>query len=361
MKSNTNFVSDYTGTSNPLSIVPIDLIIIQVGIPAIVKYFQPKQTIKRLFIEWTKATCRQLRLTSFIFGGRKPEEEGTLVYHSWWAWLTRTKPEHYPPAGTNQDVIGNEVSYFWDGQLLRVPRHDSVPIIERRRMLVPIDNYTLEPVDEVERMLGHPAATAAGGEEVNTVVVYSPPNFKQRLIIFVGFMWLSSSIFFCAMTVLPVVFGRHVFKEFFHVQNEVHDIYSFVLGGAILLLCGATVSRFFRAVNDIWFQSDWSGLFSTLWSHIKSFSSWAVRWIWFIWSFGVVLPLTFGILIELYFVLPLRQLGEDSPSVEVITVWSHGFACMVIFHGFIQVVPDATARNIINNVSVVFYESTNNG
>jgi E3 ubiquitin-protein ligase MARCH6 len=330
--------------------------VIQIGIPAIVKYFQPKQTIKRLFIKWMSFTCRQLRLTSFIFGGRRPEEEGTLVHHTWWSWITRLKPPHYPVEGNNEDLMGSEVSYLWDGQLLRVPRHDSVPIVDHRRMLVPIDNITLEPIDETERMLGHPASSAPGGDEVNTVVVYSPPHFKQRLLIFVGFMWLSTSIGFCAMTVLPVIFGRYIFKEQFHVQNEVHDIYSFVLGGSVLLLAGAFIAQSYKSIKEVWSQPTWSETSVSLWNHIKKWSSWGFRWTWFIVSFGIVLPVTFGILIELYFVLPLRQLGQESPTVEVMPMWSHGFACMIILHGFIQIAPDATARNTINEVGYLLLE-----
>ncbi|KAI7895814.1 uncharacterized protein EV154DRAFT_296354 [Mucor mucedo] len=336
--------------SNPLSVVPIDLIVIQVGIPAIVKYFQPKQTIKRLFIKWMTWTSRQLRLTSFIFGGRKPAEEGTLVYHSWWAWITRMQPNHYPDEGSCQDIIGPQVSYLWDGQLLRVPRHDSVPILDQRRMLVPVDTHDLQPVDELERIMGHPASSAPGGDEVNTVIVYSPPNFKRRLIVFVGFMWLTTSMAFCAMTILPVMFGRYVFEEMLGVHNEVHDIYSFVLGGTLLLLVGAFIAQCYKSMCEVMRQPTWNDFFAVLFQHAEKWTCWSLRWTWFIMSFGVVLPLVFGALIELYFVLPLRQLGQDSPTVEVMPMWSHGFACMVIFHGLIQVAPDATARNLINNV-----------
>lgn len=343
--------SDYADNSNPLSVVPIDLIVIQVGIPAIVKYFQPKQTIKRLFIKWMTFTSRQLRLTSFMFGGRKSEEEGTLVHHSWWAWIRRVKPNHYPAEGSSQDMIGSEVSYLWDGQLLRVPRHDSVPIVDHRRMLVPVDNNSLEPIDDTERRLGHPASSAPGGDEVNTIIVYSPPNFKRRVLIFVGFMWLTTSIAFCAMTVLPVIFGRYIFKELLQVQNEVHDIYSFVLGGTMLLLSSALIAQCYKSLKDIWCQPTWSESTVSLYQHTKKWFCWSFRWTWFITSFGIVLPLVFGILIELYFVLPLRQLGQESPTIEVMPMWSHGFACMVIFHGLIQVAPDATARNLINTVS----------
>lgn len=257
--------------------IPIDLIVVQVGIPAVVKYFQPKQTIKALFVASITWTCRQLRLSSFMFGGRKPEEEGTLTYHTWPAWLKRCQPLHYPAEGSGEDVIGPEVSYLWDGQLMRVPRHDSVPIIDRRRMLVPVDATTLEPINDRERQLGHPAASAPGGNEVNTIIVYSPPHFKQRVFVFLGFMWFSISVFCCAVTVVPVLLGRALFKEGFGVENDVHDIYSFVLGGFILLLACALANQCYKTLKDISSQNTWFDVCTSIWRHIKQWNRWVKR------------------------------------------------------------------------------------
>ncbi|KAI9486480.1 MAG: hypothetical protein EXX96DRAFT_549211 [Benjaminiella poitrasii] len=262
--------------SSPLSIVPVDLIVVQVCIPALVKYFQPKQTVKQLFFGCVAFACRQLRLTSFMFGGRRMEEEGTLAYHNWLAWIKRRKPSHYPAEGSCENVIGADVSYIWDGQLLRVPRHDSVPIVERRRMLVPVDNRTFEPLDETERRLGHPAATAAGDDEVNTVIVYSPPHFKLRLLIFVGFMWLSITAFCCAVSICPVMLGRYAFKEGFHIENEVHDVYSFMLGGFILLLSGALLTQTYKSIKDIASQSTAFDALVSLWCHTKQWYLWVI-------------------------------------------------------------------------------------
>lgn len=336
--------------SVPLSVVPVDLIIIHVGIPAIVRYFKPKQTIKQLFVKWITLTCRQLRLSSFMFGGRHAEEEGTLVYHTWIDWLKRTKPAHYPADGTIDDVMGPHVSYLWEGQLLRVPRHDSVPIIERRRMLVPVDNITLEPLDDNERHLGHPAASAPGGDEVNTVIVYSPPHFKERVLVFVGFMWLSTSIFFCAITVLPVLLGRHLFQHQLHVENQVHDVYSFVLGGCIMLFTGTLLLQCYQSIKDICSQSTWSGVTLSVWHQAKKWSLWVARWTFFAAAFGVIVPFSLGLLIELYLVLPFITIGKDAFSFEVLPMWAAGFVCQVILHGFIQVVPNNSIKAILDDV-----------
>ncbi|KAI8375652.1 hypothetical protein EDC96DRAFT_496042 [Choanephora cucurbitarum] len=335
----------------PLSVVPVDIIILQIGIPAVVRYFKPKVLLKKLFISWMKFTCRQLRLSSFMFGQRRADEEGALVYHTWTALLRRAKPTRYPHDGTIENIIGYDVSYMWEGQLLRVPRHDSVPVTERRRMLVPVDPITLLPLDETERRLGHPAANGSGDEEVNTTIVYSPPHFKQRLFAFVGFMWLSSSFFLCSIAVMPVLLGRTLFEVILNDEGkEVHDIYSFFIGSFVLLFIGVICYQIYNTVREITSQATLQAVMDVLWRHTKQWSSWIFRWSFFAISFGVLIPLNLGILVELYSILPLKKVTEEEYSVELATMWAHGFAFMILLHGVVQIIPNNRIRSILNNV-----------
>lgn len=332
--------------------LPIDLVVMQVGLPALMKYARPKQTMKRVFVTWVGLLCRQLRLTSFMLGGRHPQEEGRLVYRSWSAWIRGVKPSRYPDEGTIDNIVDNEVSYIWEGQLLKVPRHDSVPVVPHRRMLVPLDNYTLEPLDMMERRLGHPAARAAGGDELNTVIVYSPPQFKQRLWFFVGSMWVSVTVFFCAVTILPVMIGRYIFKHVLVVESDVLDMYSFVVGGSIMLGIDMLVSQLVKSLDEIVGQPNWQEIMASTWRQVKQWGSWTVRWVFFVVVFGLLIPITLGVLIELYFVMPLKQLAvEDAPSMEYLPIWAHGFVCMNVVHGFIQIFPNNPVREVIENVS----------
>ncbi|KAI7906868.1 uncharacterized protein BX663DRAFT_547977 [Cokeromyces recurvatus] len=333
--------------SSPISIMPIDLIIGQIYIPVIVKYFQPKKIMKQLFLKCTAFACRQLRLFSFIFGGRRPEEEGTLVYHTWIAWIKQVKPAYYPVEGSCENVIGNDVSYIWDGQLLRVPRHDSVPIIDRRRMLVPVDNRTFEPIDETERRLGHPAATAAGGNDINTIIVYSPPHFKLRLLVFVIFMWLIMTLVCCSAIISPLLLGRYLFKMKFGVENEVHDIYSFKLGVFILLTLGSFMKHTYKAIKDIISRPN---ILASVWRYLTKWFLWAFRWVFFLVSFGLIIPFLFGALIEFYTILPLRQIDSNIFSIKVIPLWTQGFVCMNILHGCIQIIPNHHLKHILDNI-----------
>jgi E3 ubiquitin-protein ligase DOA10 len=134
--------------------------------PPIMSYIVPREFSKKTVITWWHIVSRTLRLSSFMFGGRYPDEE------------------------------------LEDGGLVRVPTHDSVPVVvPRRRMIVPVHPITLQPLDETERRLGHPAVRQ--DEERDTTIVYIPPFFKIRITIFLLLIWTTGSVLFCSISVVP--------------------------------------------------------------------------------------------------------------------------------------------------------------
>lgn len=143
------------------------------------KYIVPREFSKRSVITWWHIVSRQFRLSSYMFGGRYPGEEGNFQ---------STKAED-------------------DGCLVRVPTHDNVPIVvPRRRMIVPVHPITLQPISEKERSLGHPAISQSGDESRDTTIVYIPPYFYTRLSIFLFLIWTTASILVCSVSVAPCRF-----------------------------------------------------------------------------------------------------------------------------------------------------------
>lgn len=160
----------------PISSLPIDLLGIQFLLPPIMKYIVPREFSKKSVITWWHIVSRQFRLSSYMFGGRYPDEEGNFQ--------------------------SNKLED--DGCLVRVPTHDNVPIVvPRRRMIVPVHPITLQPLTEKERTLGHPAASQSGDESRDTTIVYIPPYFYVRLAIFLFLIWTTASILVCSVSVMP--------------------------------------------------------------------------------------------------------------------------------------------------------------
>ncbi|KAG2228749.1 hypothetical protein INT48_005368, partial [Thamnidium elegans] len=336
--------------SDPISVIPVDIIMLQVAVPAFIKNFKPTSLLLSISVKWLRFVCRKLRLTSFMFGKRKSREEGTLVYHTWWAWIRRIEPERVPRAGTQESLIGDEVSYIWTGQLLRVPGHDNVPIVGNRRMLVPVYPDTLEPIDETERILGHPAANAPGGNDTNTAIVYSPPHLIRRLVLFAVIMWLSSTTAFCYMTLFPVVLGRLFFKEAMMIETEVHDLYSFILGISVLFYIGYSIVVVYKTICDIWARPTWIQRIRRSRSHLKKWSRRTLHWGWFITWFAIVLPLVFGILFKLYISFPLTSVEKEPVTIKLVPVWSQGLSCMLVCYRFIQYAPPGPAKDMIDDI-----------
>ncbi|KAF7723808.1 E3 ubiquitin-protein ligase march7 [Apophysomyces ossiformis] len=204
-----------------------------------------------------------------MFGTRVTAEEGRVYHKTWRAWLKQSEPQ-YPQDMSTGMSENNDTIFVRDGQLVLAPKHDSVPFIPGRRMLVPIDPITLEPLNEEERRLGHPAWSGPVGDTANTTVVYIPPRFKSRVSAFLFVMWVSGSLFFCSITIVPVAVGRYVFSEWFLAKNNVHDVYAYLVGGSLMLLAGLLFGGLCDFLMGIWRDPR----ISTLYNQIHQFGTW---------------------------------------------------------------------------------------
>ncbi|KAG0174690.1 hypothetical protein DFQ30_003160 [Apophysomyces sp. BC1015] len=167
----------------PLSTLAIDFLVAQFLLPPLISYINPREFAKKALSTWWRATSAHLRLTSFMFNGRYADEEGTHVRRDLKAWLLWQKAPISSAIYADVAIEDENAPVIFrrDGQLIRVPKHDSVPVHPNRRMLVPVDPITLEAIDETERRNGHPAASESGDEEHSTTVVYIPPHFRLRV------------------------------------------------------------------------------------------------------------------------------------------------------------------------------------
>lgn len=175
---------------------------------------------------------------------------------------------------SNRLCEGEDMIYQQDGQLVRAPKHDSVPFVPGRRMLVPVDPITHEILDPEERRLGHPATSNPGDDVTNTTIVYTPPHFKQRVIIFLFLMWISFSLVVSAALAAPVLVGRAIFRVVFRSTVQVHDMYSFLIGGLTLLLAVHMAIQCYRITKDVYFQPGVTAKISKLRMHLASILDW---------------------------------------------------------------------------------------
>lgn len=219
-----------------------------VVVPTMIEYFNPKQLMEKTMIKWTTWLCHQLRLTSFLLGGRPISEEGYIYYKTWRAWIQRPELNNATLQEHNDEEENDLVILIKNGLLVRAPKHDGVPYIPGRRMLVPVDPVTLEALDPSERSLGHPATRSDQDEEQeeHTTIVYLPPQFKLRMGIFISIMWISWSALLCYVSVGPIAVGRWLSQYSGIVAQpgkKIHDIYAYFIGGCFMILVGVLVKK----------------------------------------------------------------------------------------------------------------------
>ncbi|GAN04618.1 conserved hypothetical protein [Mucor ambiguus] len=323
--------------NTPLSTLAIDLLIIQFLLPPLIALIKPRDYSKKALDLWWHFACRQLRLTSFMFNQRKPDEEGRHVRRTLKSFLLMQKADI--PTDEFADVAiqddDSPVVFQRDGMMVRVPKYDSVPVDPKRRMLVPVDPVTLEAIDEEERRRGHPAAADTVDEAQSTIVVYIPPNFKRRIIIFLLYMWFSISVFACSVTVLPLLTGRLLFKLYLAPESKVNDLYSFALG--IYLMTGCAILAHWA--NE-YYNTTQNANREQMIKYAKEKASKALKFFYFAIMFGIVIPLLFGIAVDLFVFMPRRAFNADTGLVIYISQnWSFGVAYMSTIHNLIHVLP----------------------
>ncbi|KAG2220865.1 hypothetical protein INT45_004033 [Circinella minor] len=359
----TMTVSRYTAVyplrwsfDTPLSTLALDLLAVQFLVPPLVSHIKPREFCKKVMLNWWRAVSRHLRLTSFMFNGRYPEEEGTHVRKTFVAWLLRQKA----PIDTNDAVYSDvainnnhnenaSVIFKRDGTLARVPKHDSVPVPDHRRMIVPVDPINLEPLDENDKILGHPAAAESGDLENNTTIVYIPPKFRSRVAFFVFLMWVSGSALTCSLTVAPLLLGRHVFEKYLS-GTQVHDMYAFIVGAYIMMFLSIFINWIGQKYEEL-SRNHGDVDIPAVTKYIKNGVQKALKVIYFALAFGFVIPMLLGILADVYIFMPIRySSSNDALVIHVSEDWSFGVVFMGIFYGAVYILPNNPVQRYIDGV-----------
>ena len=177
--------------TRPISAAPFDLIFVLLVMPFTIGKTRPKRVFRELLSQWIALTSHQLRLSSYMLGIRRPEEEGTHVRKTWKDWLLCKRaasplsgPVFVHKAGSNMDFVK-------DGEFRRVPAIDGVKIVQKRMLITVNEDGT--PVDE-DGAKGIKEQLEKGNVDTNFTVVYVPPHFKTRILLFIYLLGFTGSL-----------------------------------------------------------------------------------------------------------------------------------------------------------------------
>ncbi|KAH9849834.1 hypothetical protein C2E23DRAFT_837455 [Lenzites betulinus] len=299
----------------PLSEVPIDLIFIQLVLPYTMEYFRPRKVLRQLGTSIWKYLARQLRLSSYMFGGRHPLEEYTQERWSWRSLLNID--------GMEMD----DAEAPHDGSFLRVPNSDNVALVKDAPPTVEVDEEGY-PVDARGTRLilaqTEEAMRAKRPIKDDYTVVYIPPYFRYRIIVFLVSVWTAGSALLASVLAAPILLGRAVFRLF--LPYDVHDGYSFIIGFYLLWACwlvGVALDRLDKRRQRRWLdgaRAEWP-LFV-----LKRTLLWIAQASYMLLLLGVVIPTLLGLAVELYIIQPIKHAANPlaEPRIRMVDLWALG-------------------------------------
>ncbi|KIJ55634.1 hypothetical protein M422DRAFT_199944 [Sphaerobolus stellatus SS14] len=310
----------------PLSEIPIDLLFIHLILPSTLRYFRPRKPLKKLLALWWKFSARQLRLTSYMFGDRHPDEEFTpqRSWKSYLPWHKDDSPVIVPPrdGGFRRVPAGDNIAFLRDQPAMIQVDENGVPLSDRGKIL--------KEAQDAEAIKSHrdPANDYA--------VVYIPPNFIRRILLFISFFWVTGSVALFSAIAVPVFAGRAVFRLF--TPRELHDGYSFIIGFYLVWWSWLIGNLFIKVrIRRLRHLSGRDAVEAGLPSDTRVRASWLLflfkrvtvyfsKILWMIFWLGFVIPTLLSMAADLYLVIPIRSLVNPgfTPTIHIFESWATG-------------------------------------
>ncbi|EFI27420.1 RING finger membrane protein [Coprinopsis cinerea okayama7 len=303
----------------PLSNVPVDLLFLHLVLPQTLHYFKPRRGLKTIATRVWRYLATKLRLTSYFFGGRYPDEE-----YASGGWFGSSSTETTDETGDTRVV---------NGTFRRVPATDHLALPREMRATARV-TADGTPYDEeaakLIRMQNAEAQKARRDIDKDYMVVFIPAGFRYRILAFIGLLWTVGALFIGVAVALPVQLGRSFFGLF--TTREVHDGYSFIVGFYSLwacYLCGRTIDRLEKQQRRIREAQDERGrvyVRDVRILAIKRSLCWVSKAAYVGFFMGVVVPILVSFVIDLYVVLPVRSMLNPgvTPRVRVVDAWALG-------------------------------------
>ena len=310
------------GTGGPLEF-PMDILFYNFLTPVIVRFARPSDGLHHMYKWWFRRCARALRLSSFLFGERRKDEEHRHSHKAWWSWIQPLVSLAEAPSDDK------EVSYIPDGKFIRAPSSDAVRIPKGYPVFVEVNV-------EDQRLDGKPDDGVHKGDLFK--VVYVPPWFGLRIAAFVLLVWLFAAVTGVGITILPLLSGRIMMNSVFGASEDTNDIYAvtlgvYTLGGLLYIVFNIPHAlRWLRSClpeSRIWsFEAIATSIVSAA-KIIKQTASTVYVYT----AFLVVIPLLHSILLELYVLLPLHTFlttsdgtrdSSQTHTINIIQSWTLG-------------------------------------
>ena len=305
-------------SNEPVLEFPIDLLFYNFVMPLVVKYFRPSAGLTKIYTWWFRKCAWGLRLTHFLFGEERIEEQGRHVRWTWGNLLNgRQGDVSKPVIGQDRRTVFKDregSAYFLqDGKFVLAPSSDQVRIPKGRPTFIELTNNDKQ-VD--------PTAIVHSTQEYNAeqfTKVYIPPLFRIRIGFFISLIWLFAASTGVAVTIGPLLLGRYILFKITPDHLRMNDIYAFFVG---LYVLGGT---FYTAIN---YQRTIAYIRGTLTPHTATITSLgkktgrlSIRLLGLVYTYSaltVLFPALVSLVIQCYLIIPLHTYFSAHTSTSEI-------------------------------------------
>lgn len=329
-------------TNEPLFEFSVDILLYCFLTPFLLKYIHISDLVHAIFKWWFRGCARRLRLSHFLFGERKLDEEGRYVDSSQQLAITKEEPDSEWTCDTAEppqfDHKNDEVKFERSGRFVLAPATDQIRIPKGSQIFVEIDGIDSISLDSFNAL--NNSDDNGGTTTMKKMIVYIPPNFGARVALFICSIWLFAAGLGLISTVIPLATGRYIFSAITTRTLPVNDIYAYslgiyLLGGIMFLANKAKVACQTIKVQDVINRVYFNGGFLYLKNLFNRIAS-------FIYVYGF-LSLSFffllSLIVEFYIVVPIHTIYRPSEphTVHIIQNWTLGFLYgRIIIHNFFQ-------------------------
>ena len=213
-----------------------------------------------------------------------------------------------------------------EGGWRRVPANDNVAIVRGMRATVEVTEDGTPINDTEARLLKLQDAEAERNKrniDEDYTVVYIPPYFKYRILVFILSVWSVCCMAIAAMLAGPVLLGRRFFLLF--TTREVHDGYSFLIGFHLLWGCWLVAQAVERLDRHRQRREHGS---RPLWPlfFVKRSSLWLAQASYMAFFLVFVIPTLIALVMEVYVLLPVKLVCDPKMVVRVklVEMWVLG-------------------------------------
>ncbi|KZZ88109.1 RING finger membrane protein [Ascosphaera apis ARSEF 7405] len=304
---------------HPMLEVPVDLLFYNFIMPVATKQLKISDWMYSMYGWWFCKCARMLRLSQFLLGKRRRDEEGHLVYQNWRDALFNRKGARYTLKGEDGEIIPATARFVKDGRYVRAPASDQVRIPKEFTVF-------LEVTEDDRRLDGKPDRDEGihGRKSKNFTKVYVPPHFKARIMTFVFLIWMFVATTGVVISISPLLVGRWAISWLVPAEIQVNDIYAFSTGVYIL---GTSIYVGYQCYKAIERQKRRGcRLRQSLLQYLKGSVSRILGSVYLLSAFVVVLPSLFAMMMELYFLIPLHTTlaPEQEHVVYSVQDWALG-------------------------------------